>query len=103
MLRRKNDWRYDHRLLNPAITTTTVSVDTADYLVWRKNQGTTNVLKNDGIGGTIDAPQYSEWRAQYANSRTAGLVGSFYVGYRENIIDDGTGILCLARGRRRST
>jgi hypothetical protein len=64
-------------------------VNTADYVIWRKNQGTTNVLKNDGTGGTIDLPQYAEWRAQYGNSSTAGLVGSFYVGYRENILDLG--------------
>jgi hypothetical protein len=64
-------------------------VNTADYVIWRKNEATTNALKNDGIGGTIGAPQYAEWRAQYGNSRTAGLVGSFYVGYRENILDNG--------------
>lgn len=64
-------------------------VNTADYVIWRKNQGTTNVLKNDGTGGTIDVPQYTEWRAQYGNSKTTGLIGSFYVGYRENILDLG--------------
>jgi hypothetical protein len=64
-------------------------VNTADYVLWRKYQTTTQVLKNDGIGGTIDVPQYAEWRAQYGNSSTPGLVGSFYVGYRENILDLG--------------
>lgn len=62
-------------------------INGADYVIWRKNQGTSNVLKNDGIGGTVDIPQYAEWRAQYGNAKTTGLVGSFYVGYRENILD----------------
>jgi hypothetical protein len=64
-------------------------VDAADYILWRKNQATTNALKNDGIGGTIDLPQYAEWRAQYGSSSTPGLYGTFYVGYRENILDLG--------------
>jgi hypothetical protein len=38
-------------------------VDTADYLLWRKNQGTTNVLANDLIGGRIGTAQYDQWRA----------------------------------------
>jgi hypothetical protein len=38
-------------------------VDTADYLLWRKNQGTSNVLPNDAIGGKIGAAQYDQWRA----------------------------------------
>ncbi len=63
------------------------TVDAADYTIWRKNEGTGGVLPNDGIGGTIGAAQYAEWRAQYGNSRTPGLLGSFYVGYRENILD----------------
>jgi lamin tail-like protein/PEP-CTERM motif-containing protein len=67
------------------------TVDAGDYAVWRKRQGTTNVLPNDGTGGTIGTAQYNEWRAQYGNSKTPGLKGTFYVGYRENIINDGTG------------
>lgn len=62
-------------------------VNAADYVIWRKNETTTNALKNDGIGGTVGVPQYAEWRAQFGNSSTPGLVGSFYVGYRENLLD----------------
>ena len=29
------------------------TVDAADYVVWRKNQGTTNTMPNDLVGGTI--------------------------------------------------
>lgn len=41
------------------------SVDAADYVVWRKNEGTTNPLPNDPIGGTIDADQYNQWRTHF--------------------------------------
>ena len=36
--------------------------DAADYVVWRKNEGTTNVLPNDPDGGTIDSDQYDTRR-----------------------------------------
>jgi hypothetical protein len=47
-------------------------VDAADYIVWRKNQGTTHMLPNDSIGGTIGAAQYDQWRAHFG--QTAGSV-----------------------------
>lgn len=40
-------------------------IDAADYGLWRKNANTGNVLINDPIGGTIGAPQYSQWRTRY--------------------------------------
>ena len=40
-------------------------VDAADYVVWRKYQGTTHALANDPIGGTIGAAQYTTWRANF--------------------------------------
>jgi hypothetical protein len=42
-------------------------VDAADYIVWRKNNGTTNVLPNDTIGGTIDEDQYNLWKANFGS------------------------------------
>ena len=48
-------------------------VDTADYIVWRKNQGTTNMLLNDPIGGTVGSAQFNQWRANFG--RMAGSVG----------------------------
>ena len=36
-------------------------VDAADYVVWRKNAGTTNMLPNDLIGGTIGTAQFNQW------------------------------------------
>jgi hypothetical protein len=40
-------------------------VDAADYVVWRKVQGTTTVLPNDPDGGTIDNRQYATWRENF--------------------------------------
>jgi hypothetical protein len=40
-------------------------VDAADYLVWRKNVGTSTTLPNDSIGGTIGTAQYNQWRANF--------------------------------------
>ncbi len=42
-------------------------VDAADYVVWRKNEGTTNMLPNDPLGGTIDERQFNQWRMNFGN------------------------------------
>jgi hypothetical protein len=42
-------------------------VDAADYVVWRKNEGTMNILPNDPTGGTIGAAQFNSWRANFGN------------------------------------
>ncbi len=46
-------------------------VDQADYLLWRNNQGTTNVLANDSIGGRIGGAQYDQWRSHFG--QTGGI------------------------------
>jgi hypothetical protein len=61
------------------------SVNDDDYVLWRKLNGGAGTLANDGIGGTVNTAQYDKWRAQFAHSRTPGLTGTFYVGYRENL------------------
>jgi hypothetical protein len=50
-------------------------VDAADYVVWRKNEGTNAVLANDPIGGTIGTGQYSQWRSHFGLSAGSGLGG----------------------------
>lgn len=41
-------------------------VDAADYVVWRRNVGTTNALVNDnGIGGVVGQLQYDLWRSRF--------------------------------------
>jgi hypothetical protein len=47
-------------------------VDAADYVMWRKAQGTTTVLANDPVGGTIGTAQYNNWRANFGNPPGAG-------------------------------
>jgi T5SS/PEP-CTERM-associated repeat protein len=42
-------------------------VDGADYVVWRNNEGTANVLPNDPFGGTIGPAQYNNWRTHFGN------------------------------------
>jgi hypothetical protein len=46
-------------------------VDGADYVVWRENAGTTNVLPNDPLGGTIGSAQYNQWRAHFGMTLAA--------------------------------
>jgi len=42
------------------------AVDAADYVVWRRNENTTNTLPNDNeIGGTIGQAHYDLWRANF--------------------------------------
>lgn len=48
-------------------------VDAADYVIWRKNAGTTNTLPNDnGIGGTVGTAHYNLWRANFGNMAGSG-------------------------------
>jgi hypothetical protein len=47
-------------------------VDAADYVVWRDNSGTTNVLPNDPTGGTIGSNQYNTWRGNFGLTAGAG-------------------------------
>jgi hypothetical protein len=47
-------------------------VDAADYVLWRSNQGTSNVLANDAIGGRIGAAQYDQWRAHFGQTAGSG-------------------------------
>ena len=48
-------------------------VDAADYVVYRKNVGTSNILPNDPTGGTIGPVQYNQWRSHFDMSSGAGL------------------------------
>ena len=56
------------------------SVDAADYVVWRRNEGTTITLPNDPHGDVIDQDQYNTWRANFGltsgSGSTAAVVAS---------------------------
>lgn len=43
-------------------------VNAADYVVWRKNAGTSNILPNDPFGGVIGSSQYNMWRANFGST-----------------------------------
>jgi hypothetical protein len=78
-------------------------VDAADYVVWRKNQGTTNVLPNDLIGGTIGQAQYDQWRSRFGQSAGSGSGASAHANVPEPsvlvlLIFAAVGC-CLRRGR----
>jgi hypothetical protein len=47
-------------------------VDEGDYAVWRASQGTTRVLPNDPLGGTIGAAQFTQWRSHFGMSAAGG-------------------------------
>ncbi|HEX4412221.1 MAG TPA: PEP-CTERM sorting domain-containing protein [Lacipirellulaceae bacterium] len=47
-------------------------VDAADYVLWRNSVGTTTVLPNDPVGGTIGAAQYNNWRLDFGKTAGAG-------------------------------
>jgi hypothetical protein len=52
------------------------TVDAGDYVEYRKNEGTTNVLSNDPIGGTIGPAQYTQWRSNYGKPPGSGVGAS---------------------------
>ena len=48
-------------------------VDAADYVVWRKNNGTSNLLPNDnGLGTPIGVSHYNLWRANFGDMAGSG-------------------------------
>ncbi|HEX2475754.1 MAG TPA: hypothetical protein VHK01_13465 [Lacipirellulaceae bacterium] len=50
-------------------------VDAADYVVWRKNNGTNNTLPNDNdLGTPIGPAHYNLWRQNFGNTTGAGSV-----------------------------
>jgi hypothetical protein len=48
------------------------TVDAADYIVWRKNEGTSKPLPNDPIDGTIGPAQFDQWRANFGATAGSG-------------------------------
>jgi hypothetical protein len=48
------------------------TVNAADYVVWRNNEGTMNDLANDSIGGTIGQDQYDVWVENFGQTSGGG-------------------------------
>jgi hypothetical protein len=51
-------------------------VDAADYVIWRKNNGTGATLPNDPLGGTIGSAQYDQWRAHFGQTLSGSGSGT---------------------------
>jgi hypothetical protein len=47
-------------------------VDAADYVIWRKNLGTTTTLPNDETPGNVTQEDYGVWRANFGQTASAG-------------------------------
>jgi len=47
-------------------------VDAADYVLWRKYEGTMNTLPNDPHGATIGTVQFNQWRANFGQTAGSG-------------------------------
>ncbi len=50
-------------------------VDTADYVVWRENEGTNNLLSNNPIAGTIGQAHYNQWRSNFGDTTPGAGAG----------------------------
>ena len=46
--------------------------DAADYVVWRNNLGTNNVILNDPTPGNVDQSDYDFWRTRFGNTAGSG-------------------------------
>ncbi len=79
-------------------------VDAADYVTWRKNDGTNNALPNDnGLSTPIRAAHYDLWRANFGNS-TPGAGSSLdgaTVPEPSSLVLLMLGLATLASGRRK--
>jgi peroxidase len=58
-------------------------VDTADYVVWRKTEGTANVWADADGSGTVGTEDLDIWRANFGNGTPAGAAGTSLVSIPE--------------------
>ena len=72
------------------------TVDAADYVVWRKNLGTSNDLPNDRIGGVVGPTHFEQWRAHFG--QTAGTGASLAATRASDAIPEPATIALLLLG-----
>lgn len=79
------------------------AVDAADYVVWRKNDGTNNPLPNDdGLGVPIGTGHFELWIANYGNTASGAASGqSIAVPEPSSVLLAGTYCLILLYRMRR--
>lgn len=78
------------------------TVEAADYVVWRDQLGTSAVLPNDPIGGTIGPAQFNQWRTHFNQSAAAGVIVGSAVPEPTSGLLSGAAVLSLAmRNRQR--
>jgi hypothetical protein len=66
-----------------------LTVNAADYTVWRDKFGSTSVLPNDPVGGTIGTTQYNNWKMNFGMTAGGGLGGV------SAVPEPGSLLLCL--------
>ncbi len=70
------EYFYDPTPILPGDYNNNGVVDAADYVVWRRNEGTSNPLPNDPDGGMIGSAQYNTWRSNFGNTLSGAGQGS---------------------------
>ena len=79
-------------------------VDAGDYVTWRKNNGTSNALANDGgLGTPIGPNHYNLWRQNFGNPPGSGssLSGSAVPEPGTFVLIITAGVAAIAGGARR--
>lgn len=56
-------------------------VNTADYVVWRNNNGQNVTLPNDSTPGTVNSADYDVWRANFGNSNAPSGPSTLTTGF----------------------
>jgi hypothetical protein len=78
-------------------------VDAADYVMWRKNNGTNNPLPNDGgLGTPIDAEHYGLWAANFGSTAGSGSASQSAVPEPSSFLVMGLAVIAASLARRRS-
>jgi autotransporter-associated beta strand protein len=77
-------------------------VDAADYADWRANEGTTNTLPNDPVGGTIGQAQYDNWAANFGMPSSGGGSAASAVPEPSALLMAVLGLLVASCRRQRS-
>ncbi len=78
------------------------TVDAADYVVWRDNRNTVNVLPNDPFGPIVDVAQYDLWKKNFGVTVISPALGAAAVPEPSTlllVLVAATGALSV-RGRR---